>query len=266
VACGSAGCLGGGLPARISTGIWTPRASASFSISDDIALFANLSRGYRPGGWNLRAAGPGPVQGFGAETAWTYEAGASARAFDGRLDAKLTGFLLDVSDVQASGAGVVAGIPQFGAGTVGDLRNLGLEAELSASPVDGLSLYANLVWQDASYRRAAVAADPINTPDLTIGAGGRWDIPLPKSGIVLSPQVDLLWRSSQELDLLNLGPSAPSTLLVDGGFAIRTDDDNWLLTVTCRNCLDEDAPATSLLGIAYPQMPRTWVVAARRQF
>lgn len=265
-ACSPVGCLGTASPARISTGIWTPRASASFALSPEVALFANLSRGYRPGGWNTRAVTPGTLQAFGAETAWTYEAGVAARAFEGRLDARLTGFLLDVSDAQASGAGLVGGVPQFGAGKVGDMRNQGVEVELGALPVDGLALYANLAWQDARYRRSAIAATPILAPDLTVGAGGRWDIPLPRSGIVLSPQLDLLWRSSQQLDLLNLGPSAPSTLLVDGGFAIRTDDDNWLLTLTCRNCLDEDAPATSLLGIAYPQMPRTWVVVARRQF
>jgi iron complex outermembrane receptor protein len=266
VACSPAGCAGGAVPTAVSAGIWTPRASASFAVSDQLALFANLSRGYRPGGWNVRAVTPGALQAFGAETAWTYEAGVAARAFDGRVDAKLTGFVLDVSDVQASGAGIVGGVPQFGAGTVGDLRNRGLEAELAARPVEGLSLYANLVWQDADYLRAGIAADPMFTPDLTVGAGGQWDIPLPKSGIVLSPTVDLLWRSAQELDLLNVGPSAPSTLLLDGGFAIRTDDDNWLLTLTCRNCLNEDAPATSLLGIGYPQLPRTWMVVARRQF
>ena len=263
--CGPAGCLGPA-PAKISTGVWTPRASASFALSPQVALFANVSRGYRPGGWNVRAVTPGTLQAFGAETAWTYEAGVAGRAFEGRLDAKLTGFLLDVSDMQASGAGIAGSVPQFGAGTVGDYRNQGIEAELSGRPIDGLNLYANLVWQDASYRRAAIVADPMFTPDLTIGAGGQWDIPLPKSGIILSPQLDLLWRSSQQLDLLNLGPSAPSTLLVDGGFAIRTDDDNWLLTLTCRNCLNEDAPAASLLGIGYPQMPRTWVLVARRQF
>jgi iron complex outermembrane receptor protein len=266
VACSPAGCVGGAVPTTVSAGIWTPRASASLSVSDDLALFANLSRGYRPGGWNVRAVTPGTLLAFGAETAWTYEAGVAARALGGRLDAKLTGFLLDVSDFQASGAGIVGGVPQFGAGTVGDFRNVGVEAELAARPVDGLSLYANLVWQDAGYRRATIAADPMFAPDLTIGAGGRWDIPLPMSGIVLSPTVDLLWRSTQELDLLNVGPSAPSTLLVDGGFAIRTDDDNWLLTLTCRNCLDEDVPATSLLGIGYPQLPRTWMIVARRQF
>lgn len=265
-ACSPAGCLGGAIPDRITTGVWTPRASASLAVSEDVALFANLSRGYRPGGWNMRAVTPGTLQAFAAETAWTYEAGVSARAFEGRLDAKLTGFLLDVSDVQASGAAIVDGVPQFGAGTVGDLRNHGLEAEMTARPVDGLSLYANLSWQNARYRRADIAAEPILAPDLTLGAGGRWDIPLPKSGIVLSPTVDLLWRSSQQLDVLNIGPSAPATLLIDGGFAIRTDDDNWLLTLTCRNCLAEDAPATSLLGIGYPQMPRTWVLVARRQF
>ncbi len=266
VACSPAGCLGAAAPSKISTGVWTPRASASFAVAQDVALFANVARGYRPGGWNARAVTPGTLQAFGAETAWTYEAGVAARAFDNRLDAKLTAFLFDVSDFQASGAGVVGSVPQFGAGTVGDLRNAGLEAELSVRPVDGLSFYANLTWQDASYRRATIAADPMYTPDLTIGAGGQWDIPLPMSGIVLSPQLELLWRSSQQVDLLNLGPSAPSTLLVDGGFAIRTDDDNWLLTVTCRNCLDEDAPATSLLGLGYPQMPRTWTIVARRQF
>lgn len=264
-ACSPAGCLGPA-PAKISTGIWTPRASASFALSPDVALFANLSRGYRPGGWNARAVTPGTLQAFGAETAWTYEAGVAARAFEGRLDAKITGFLLDVSGVQASGAGIVGGVPQFGAGTVGDFRNQGVEAEFSGRPVDGLNLYANLVWQDARYRNAATAAAPMFTPDLTVGAGGRWDIPLPMSGIILSPQLDLLWRSSQQLDLLNLGPSAPATLLVDGGFAIRTDDDNWLLTLTCRNCLDEDAPAAGLLDIGYPQGPRTWVLVARRQF
>lgn len=265
-ACGPAGCLGGAVPAAISTGVWTPRASASLALSDDVALFANLSRGHRPGGWNVRAVTPGTLQAFAAETAWTYEAGVAARAFDGRLDAKLTGFLLDVSDFQASGAGVVGGVPQFGAGTIGDFRNRGVEAELAARPVDAVHLYANVSWQDARYRRSSIAADPMFTPDLTVGAGGRWDIALPMSGIVLSPTLDLLWRSSQQLDLLNIGPSAPATLLVDGGFAIRTDDDNWLLTLTCRNCLDEDAPAASLLGIAYPQSPRTWVLVARRQF
>lgn len=266
VACSPGGCAGGPVPTTVSTAVWTPRASASFAVSDDLALFANLSRGYRPGGWNVRAVTPDTLQAFGAETAWTSEAGVAARALDGRLDAKLTGFRLDVSGFQASGAGIVGGVPQFGAGTVGDLRNTGLEAELAARPVDGLALYANLVWQDAAYRRAGTAADPMFTPDFTIGAGGQWDIPLPRSGIILSPTVDLLWRSAQALDLLDVGPSAPSTLLVDGGFAIRTDDDNWLLTLTCRNCLNEDAPAASLLGLGYPQLQRTWILVARRQF
>jgi iron complex outermembrane receptor protein len=266
LACSPAGCVGGAQPATLSAGVWTPRASASFALSPDVALFANLSRGYRPGGWNARAVTPGTLQAFGAESAWTYEAGVVARAFGGRLDAKLIAFRLDVSDFQASGAGIVGGVPQFGAGTVGDLRNQGLEVELAGRPVDALTLYANISWQDAGYRRSAIAADPLFSPELTVGAGGRWDIALPAAGIVLSPTLDLLWRSSQQLDLLNIGPAAPSTLLVDGGFAIRTDDDNWLLTLTCRNCLDEDAPAAGLLGIGYPQLPRTWVLVARRQF
>jgi iron complex outermembrane receptor protein len=262
----SAGAPVGAPAETVSTGIWTPRATASLALGEGAALFANVARGYRAPGWNARALVPGAARAFAAETAWTYEAGVSARALAGRVDAKLTAFVLDVTDYQATGAAVVAGVPQFAGGTVGDFRNRGIEAELAARPVDGLSLYANVSWQDAAYRRALVAADPMFAPDFTLGAGGRWDVPVPKSGAIFSPTIDLLWRSAMETDLLNVGPGAPATLLVDGGLAVRTDDDNWLLTLTCRNCLDADAPATSLLGLGYPQAPRTWVLAARRQF
>ena len=53
---------------------------------------------------------------------------------------------------------------------------------------------------------------------------------------------------------------------MDAAIAIQTDDYGWLLTLSCRNCLDEDAGETSLLGWSYPMTPRSWMVVARRRF
>ena len=113
---------------------------------------------------------------------------------------------------------------------------------------------------------AGALAEPAFAPDVSLGVGGRYDWPLPSAGIILSPQLDLLWRSSFRTDPANLVEGAGAHLLVDAAVAIRTDDSAWLLTLSCRNCLNEDQAQASLFGWAYPQSPRSWMLAARRRF
>jgi iron complex outermembrane receptor protein len=272
--------------------MWTPRAAASFDLGKGVTIFASAARGYRPGGWNLAAVTPAAFGAYAPETSWTYEAGLSARAFDGALAARLAGFHLVVNDMQGSGAAVIEGVPQLWAGTLADFRNSGAELDLELRPLESLSLSARLAVQDASYRRTAAVdaqierclagfasacgigavtaagslAEPAHAPDVSVGVGGRYDWPLPAAGIILSPQIDLLWRSSFRTDPANLVESAGAQLLVDAAIAIRTDDSAWLLTLSCRNCLDEDQTQASLFGWAYPASPRSWMLAARRRF
>lgn len=294
-ACGPAGCLSlASVPGKLTAGVWTPRAAASFEVLEGVSLFASASRGYRPGGWNVRAVSPAAFASYAPETAWTYEGGVAGSALGGRLSARVTGFLLDVSDMQGSGGAVIDGVPQFWAGTLADFRNQGVELELAAQPVDALHLYANLTAQNPRYRRTAAVdaqialcaggtgpttacgvgavtsdgdlAEPAFAPDLTAGFGARYDLPIPSAGIILSPGVDFSWRSRFQTDTANLGASAPAHLLMDAAVAIETDDKAWLLTLSCRNCLDEDAGEASLLGWTYPVTPRSWMLVARRTF
>jgi iron complex outermembrane receptor protein len=292
-ACGTGGCLAGaGAPNRQDFRIWTPRASASFRLTDAVTLFAEGARGYRPGGWNVRASTPGALEAYGEETAWTWQGGVASSWLEGRLDAKLTAFALEVDGFQGVMTDLAGGLPQFGQGTLADWRNRGVELELAVRPLDGLSLYANLGLQDAAYREtdavrasqaacnagqadacgrgvitaAGAIAEPVGTPDVTLGLGGSFAFAVPTAGIIVTPTADILYRGSQQADTANLAPAIGAHWLVDAGIAIETDDQAWILTFSCRNCLDETAAEQALFGQPYLARPRTLFLAARRRF
>lgn len=142
------------IPRSQNVKIWTPRFAINYKPNDDILLFASATRGFKSGGWNARATAPSQFLPFDEERVWSYEAGVKSEFFDRRVRANITAFWMDVSDLQ-----ILAGLlnPATGAITFltrnfADYRNKGIEAELTVAPVDGLTLYANVGYQDDNYR------------------------------------------------------------------------------------------------------------------
>jgi iron complex outermembrane receptor protein len=142
------------IPRETSTRIWTPRFALNFRANDDVLLFASATRGFKSGGWNARSTRRDTFLPFAQETVWSYEAGVKSDWLDNRLRVNLTGFWLDVRDLQTPSAFVnpVSGAVTFITQNFADYENKGLELELTAAPVDGLSLYFNLGWQDDRYK------------------------------------------------------------------------------------------------------------------
>jgi iron complex outermembrane receptor protein len=90
---------------------------------------------------------------FGPEKVWNYEAGFKSDLLDRRVRFNLTGFYLDVSDLQTiSGFTNPDGTLAFINRNFADYRNKGIEAELTVAPVRGLNVYANFGYQDDNYR------------------------------------------------------------------------------------------------------------------
>lgn len=149
-------CLGGVAPQSVRTKQWTPRAALSFAATDAINLYASASRGYRAGNWNAGALRRDALLTSGAETAWSYEAGVKSLWLDGRLRLNLTGFLLNADNLQAPMAleDALTGAVTMVTGNAADYRNKGLELELAAMPLDGLTLGLNLAWQSDHYALA----------------------------------------------------------------------------------------------------------------
>jgi iron complex outermembrane receptor protein len=141
------------IPQRQSAKIWTPRFAASWQPNEDILLFASATEGFKSGGWNARGTAPGQFLPFGPEQVWSYELGVKSDWFDRRLRVNLTAFHMDVQDLQTPSALVAPnGTITFLTRNFADYRNRGLEAEVTAMPVDGLTLFANLGYQDDRYK------------------------------------------------------------------------------------------------------------------
>jgi iron complex outermembrane receptor protein len=151
---GAADCLDGVQPVTVGTQQWTPRAAATFGVTDGVQLFASAARGYRAGAWNGEALRRDAVLATGPETAWTYQAGVTSDWLDGRLRLNLTGFLVEVDGLQAPMALVdpQSGVVTAVTGDAGGYRNSGAELSLTAVPLEGLTIGLDLVWQSDSYR------------------------------------------------------------------------------------------------------------------
>ena len=144
---------GRAIPTEQSVDLWTPRFAINYEVTDDILLFASATRGFKSGGWNARGTSPSELLPFGPETAWSYEVGAKTELFDRLVRFNITGFWLDVSDLQTPSAFIRPnGSLAFITRNFADYENRGIEIEITTVPVEGLNLFAAIGYQDDEYQ------------------------------------------------------------------------------------------------------------------
>lgn len=144
----------------------TYRLSLSYQATDNIFLYATHATGYKGGGFNDQIGGFAP---FGSdlnafreaaratkpETASSYELGIKSDLADHRIRANLTGFYVKYQDLQKqlNVPLIVNGQPNqvtiFVNAAAATVK--GIEAELTAKPVNNLTLRGILGYQDAKY-------------------------------------------------------------------------------------------------------------------
>ncbi len=89
---------------------------------------------------------PPELQAFEPEFNWTYEVGLKSDWYDGRLRVNLAAFYIDLDGIQISAP--VPGSPNFAVQNAGTGTSTGFEVEISAQPIDELTL--NLSYALAS--------------------------------------------------------------------------------------------------------------------
>ena len=128
---------------------FSPRLILSYDVADDIRVNAQASKGFRLGGvndpLNLPLCTPedeaifGGFQDYDDETLWNYELG--VRGQRGSLSFNAAGFYTDISNLQVTlDAGSCSSRIVFNAEKA---HTMGLEAEVSFEPVEGLSFSLN---------------------------------------------------------------------------------------------------------------------------
>ncbi|RNF85217.1 TonB-dependent receptor [Montanilutibacter psychrotolerans] len=139
----------------------SPKVSLDFQLTPDILLYGLATRGFKSGGYNIRAqatAVPRSAEPFDDEVVDSFEIGSKMAFLDQSLFVNLSAFHNKYKDIQLS---VFTSYDSNGDGTndafFGDFTNAGagtvngLEVEYQWLPTQNWLVSGNLAWLDAKY-------------------------------------------------------------------------------------------------------------------
>jgi iron complex outermembrane receptor protein len=266
------------------------RISADYRFSPEVLAYVTVGTGFKGGGVTPRPFIPQhAIQGtFGPETVTAYELGFKTDLFDRRVRFNVAGFYNDYTDIQTplSDCTAYGGGPCAVVANAGDGEIYGIEMELFAEPIDGLTIDAALSWLDGEYTSINAAVgnglqlqDPIVTPEWQWSFGIQYVIDLAANGSwgTLTPRFDLAYRGEQ-----GRGRGIdPAVFLYRDDYTIanarltwRNADDDLSVSLEVSNLFDEyyvpfgfDA-LYGFAGTAYSQVgePREWALTVRKEF
>ena len=125
------------------------RASLDYRFSPAVLGYATISTGFKGGGIGPRPFNPAQARPFNPEKVTTYELGLKTDLLDRRLRLNLAAFYNDFTDAQLT----LLSCPQFGGPgpcalpqNAGDATMKGFEAEILATPVEGLTIDGSMSY------------------------------------------------------------------------------------------------------------------------
>ncbi len=245
----------GPFTSSVSTNNLSGRAGLQFDVSDNSTAYTTYTRGYKGPGYNiffnLGATGTSIVE---AETSDAYEFGLKNTLFDRRVTINLAAFYTKFHNFQANNPDLSGTVVVSRFTNAGEVSTRGVELDVSAVLIDGLSITGGLAYTDAHVDAfkvvpGAALADiiPNGTPLLfapkwkgTLGIDYRTTI-TGNMDIFLGTQI-----SGQTNQLSIFSPSAATRVLgtIDGyslvnlSAGIGDSNDGWKLMFQVRNLFD----------------------------
>jgi iron complex outermembrane receptor protein len=264
---------------------FSPKISVDWQVSEQVLLYALASRGFKSGGFNIRAqatAVPRSRLPFDDETVTTFEIGAKNAFFDDRFFLNAAYFHSDYKDIQLSVFTEVPGSnpPTFfgdftnaGAGTV---KGIELEYQILLTP--SFSLQGNFAWLDAEYDEfisnnvnVADGQKFTNAPDRSAAISALHTLQLADGGSFTSR---ISYSAQSEVypttDLSEV-IKQPGYGLLSAGFIWQTDG-AWRFALEGSNLTDKEYRTTGYnigaLGIltGFYGAPRTYSLTATYDF
>lgn len=218
---------------------WKPQISND--KLDNLLLYANVSTGFRSGGYNAAFAGSQDAfTSLSPERITAYEAGFKATLAKRSLQLDGAIFRYDFKDgfvnVDSSTAPVPITI------NAANIKTLGAEFDLHWRPVEGLDLKAGVGLLDAKIKSnissggiSLLNFSPVNSPKWTFNGQARYEIPV-TSDWRFAVSGDVSGRGKQYLETVN----APSNLehtywIVNARATLFSVNDHWSVAVWGKN-------------------------------
>ncbi|WP_225591585.1 TonB-dependent receptor [Stenotrophomonas sp. STM01] len=266
----------------------SPKVSLDYQITPDIMVYGLATRGFKSGGYNIRAnavAVPRSAEPFDDETVDSYEIGSKMAFLDQRLFLNLSAFHNKYKDIQLS---VFTGIDTNGDGVndafFGDFTNAGkgtvngLEVEYQYLPTRNWLITGNLAWLDTKYDeymdRGVNVADQMkftNAPEFSGAVNVEYRTDLANGGN-LSARVGYSYQS-EVWPTTDLSPviRQDGYGLVNAGVIWKLND-AWTFSLQGTNLADKEYRTTgynipavgTLIGFYGP--PRQYSLSVRYDF
>ena len=271
----------------------SPKVSLDYKLSDDVLLYGLFARGFKSGGYNIRAnvlAAPNTALPYGDEKVDSFEVGTKMSFLDQRMYLNLALFNNKYKDIQLSRfiSCVINSIPTFcadfanaGRGTV-----RGAELELQLRPSEHWYISGNLAKLDANYDEylfkgfnIANQQEFTNAPDFSGAVNVEYKQPLGNGEISYrvgySYQSDVVATTEITLDPVSHAVVQPITQsgygLLGAGVIWKTGG-AWTLSLQGSNLRDEHylttgyvIPSTGVRTGFYGN-PRQISLSARYEF
>ena len=166
---------------------FAPRFGARFQVTDEMNVYAMVSKGYKPGGSsvgnNTNVPGhPAFANNYNKETLWNYEMGLKSELLDNRLRLNVSVFHLEWENLQFESfffltpGNLSTNVDQII--NIEDAEASGVEAEFVALVTDGLTVSGGLGYLDTEI-----------TSDTTVELSGGWTPSLLGLGLPKSPEL-----------------------------------------------------------------------------
>ncbi|MDR6840443.1 TonB-dependent receptor [Pseudoxanthomonas sacheonensis] len=264
----------------------SPKVSLDYQITPDIMVYGLASRGFKSGGYNIRAnttAVPRSGEPFDDEQVDSYEIGSKMAFFDQRLFLNLAAFHNVYKDIQLS-VFTSYTLPNGSQSFFGDFTNAGkgtvngFELEYQWLPTEHWLISGNLAWLDAKYDEfitsgVNVAANQrfTNAPEFSGALNVEYRTDLANGGN-LSARVGYSYQS-EVWPTTDLSPAIRQDGygLLGAGVTWKVND-AWQLSLQGSNLADEEYRTTGYNIAAYGVLtgfygpPRQYTLTARYDF
>jgi outer membrane receptor protein involved in Fe transport len=149
---------------------WTPRVTLDWLMRDDVMLYANVAKGFKPGGFNTLEVTELQGQAYLPEFVTAYEVGAKGQWLDSRLSVDLSVFYNDYTDQQigvqrnqVGAGGTVVAVPGIVNAASVEAKGFELAAEMSVTY--NLKLTLGYAYTDATFGSYVQGPSPTAAPD-----------------------------------------------------------------------------------------------------
>jgi iron complex outermembrane receptor protein len=258
----------------------SPTIGLNYEPSDDLFVYAKVSRGYKSGGFNVFSITPTDNAEYAPEHVTNYEGGFKSEFLDRRLQLNVSAYLLDYRNLQASQLLLINGLSVFQTSNAARARSIGAEVTVAARPTPDLTLSATYGYNDAtfrSYRNATSTGEDYTgnrlprAPRSNASLAAQYEHPL-TSDLALFARGEASYRSKIYFAPNNVFTQGDVTL-VNARVGLQSRSRGWGAYLWVRNlgnkdyAIDKQAGAiVQGQGIEAIAAPRTFGVELRARY